>query len=167
MLDEIDDISSLPGLERLSALTGFEQKLPLDQTLFLTCMRRHINHYIDWNTFSVSSIDGHIYFTPDMILKCFVEQEPETIGLIVNGLSWEERKSLLVQITSEMQDLGIVPDFFVASGYHAGRFRLNFKGCSILKFFTPYRASAFGISLRGLEQEKSPVIRRFQSIQRG
>lgn len=132
---------------------------------FIEHLKQNINHYHSWSTFAMSSLDGHIYFTPDLIYKCFMD-----LAKVKNqsekwmDTEWYDRGMLLIYLSAEMIEFGAVPKYFVSPGYHSRRFSYTYRGQAGSKFFVPYLASVFGVNLIQLENDKASVFRNIKLI---
>lgn len=134
---------------------------------FITYLKPEINRYYNWATFAMSCLDGHIYFTPDLVYKCFMDMaKAKNQSEKWIDTEWYDRKMLLIYITAEMLEFGAVPQHLVSSGYHSGQFRYVYAGKPGKKVFVPFDASFFNVSLIQLEKGKSLVFRHINSIRR-
>lgn len=96
---------------------------------FIEYLKQNINRYYNWSTFAMSSLDGHIYFTPDLMFKCFMDlAKAKNQSERWMDTEWYDRRLLLIYLTAEMLELGAVPYYFVSPGYHSRRFSFTYNG---------------------------------------
>jgi len=136
-----------------------------DPAEFLKYLIKYINLYTDNTRFAVSSKDGHIYFTLNVIYDCFKKLAHEKNApekLLFE--SQEDRKKLLIYISDEMLKYGSVAPYYVQAGFHSAKFVTTFDDRPGVMSFSPYKAEAFGINVHNTERDKTSHLKKFKIV---